>query len=151
MRYRLLALAVILVFMGCKGSIEHDETSAAKSAVEFSRVAFVRHDFESSYALLSDSGRRYVPLETFKQAVSKLHPKAFPLSVTASECEPMRGEKAIHIYLTGENNGERFYYRLTMEGDAATGYKVARFYRADEPYPWSSLRQKLKEPIGPRS
>src|SRR5919197_5448540 len=112
MRYRLLALALVIASMGCKGSVNHDEISAAKSAIEFAEAAFVKHDFDHSYALLSDSGKRYVSHETFKETLARLHPKAFPVSVTASEFEPMPGEKAMHIYLTGENSGERFYYRL---------------------------------------
>ncbi|TMA10247.1 MAG: hypothetical protein E6J89_10820 [Deltaproteobacteria bacterium] len=145
MRYRFLALALVMGSMGCKGSVDHDEISAAKSAVEFADVAFVQRDFERGYALLSDSGKRYVSPEKFKETLSRLHPKAFPVSVTASEYEPMRGEKAMHLYLTGENSGERFYYRLTMEGAATTGYRVARFYRESNPYPGASLRQRLKE------
>jgi hypothetical protein len=140
-----------MALMACKGSIDHDEISAAKTAVEFAQAAFVRHDIESSYPLLSDSARRYVPPEKFKETLSRLHPRAFPVSVTATEYEPMHGEKAIHIYLTGENSGERFYYRLTLEGAAATGYRVARFYRESSPYPGASLKQKLKEPLGTKS
>ena len=140
MRYRFLVLALIMGLMGCRGSIDHDETTAAKSAFEFARVAFVKRDIENGYALLSDSAKRYVSLEKFKEVLSRLHPKAFPTSVTASEYEPVPGEKAMHIYLTGENSGERFYYRLTMEGAATTGYRVVRFYRGDGPYP---PKQKL--------
>ncbi len=151
MQYRFVLLAFVMGLMGCTESIIHDEILAAKSAVEFAQAAFVKRDVEGSYALLSDSGKRYVSPETFKQTLSRLHPKAFPVSVTASEYEPMPGEKAMHIYLKGENSGERFYYRLTMEGAAATGYRVVRLYRGSEPYPWSSLRQKLKEPISARS
>lgn len=151
MRHRVLLLAFVMALMACKGSIDHDEISAAKTAVEFAQAAFVKRDVENAHALLSDSARRYVPPEKFKETLSRLHPKAFPVSVTASEYEPMRGEKAIHIYLTGENSGERFYYRLTMEGAAATGYRVARFYRESSPFPGASLRQKLKEPLSARS
>ena len=147
MGYRFVPLALVIGLMGCKGSIDHDETTAAKSAAKFAQVAFVKRDFENGYALLADSGKRYVSHEKFQETISRLHPKAFPVSVTASEYEPMPGEKAIHIYLAGENSAERFYYRLTMEGAAGTGYKVARFYRGSEPYPGSGSRQKLKEPL----
>ena len=145
MRYRFLALAFVMGLMGCKGSIDHDETSAAKSAFEFARVAFVKRDIENGYALLSDSAKRYVSLEKFKEVVFQLHPKAFPKSVTATEYEPVPGDKTIYIYLIGENSGERFYYRLAMEGTATTGYRVVRLYRGDGPYP---PKQKLsKSPV----
>ena len=142
MRYHFFPLAFAVGLMGCAESINHDEVLAGRRAVEFAQVAFVKRDIENGYALLSDSGKRYVSFEKFKEVLSRLHPKAFPISVTASEYEPMPGEKAMHIYLTGENSGERFYYRLTMEGAATTGYRVVRFYRGDDPYP---PKQKLSK------
>ena len=58
----------------------------------------------------------------------------------------MPGEKAIYIFLIGDNSGERFYYRLTLEGTATTPYKVLRLDRAGEPYPSSSEKKGLRRP-----
>jgi hypothetical protein len=124
-------------------TIHHDEASAGKKAEAFARVAFVKQDFENGYNLLADGTKRYVSLEQFKAVLSKMHPKAFPKSVTALEYEPMPGEKAIYVFLIGESSGEHFYYRLTMEGTAATDYKVLRFDRASQPYATSSDRKKF--------
>ena len=135
MRYRFFPLVLLVLFVGCAESVTHDEAQAGKRAVEFAQVAFVKHDVEKGYLLLSDSAKRYVSVEKFKETLSRLHPRAFPTSVTATEYEPMPGEKAIYIYLIGENSGERFYYRLTMEGTAATDYRVSRLTRGDGPYP----------------
>jgi hypothetical protein len=55
----------------------------------------------------------------------------------------MFGEKAIYIFLTGENSGEHFYYRLTMEGTATTGYRVLRLDRGGTPYPQSSDKKSF--------
>ena len=137
----LLMFAVGLI--GCMETIHHDESSAGKKAEEFARVAFVKQDVENGYALLADGTKRYVSQEQFNAVLSKLHPKAFPRTVTALEYEPMPGEKAIYIFLTGENSGEHFYYRLTMEGTATTGYKVLRFDRAGQSYPSSNDRKRL--------
>ena len=144
MRYHFFPLAFVMGLMGCAESINHDEVLAARRAVEFAQVAFVKHDIENGYALLSDSTKRYVSLEKFKEVLSRLHPKAFPISVTASEYEPMLGEKAIYIFLRGENSGEHFYYRLTMEGTAATGYRVLSLDRGSGPYPPSDRKQTLR-------
>ena len=143
MRYHFFPLALVVGLMGCAESINHDEVLAGRKAVEFAEVAFVKHDIEKGYALLSASAKRYVSVEKFKEAVSRLHPRAFPTSVTATEYEPMRGEKAIYIFLTGENSGEHFYYRLTMEGTAATDYRVSILDRGSGPYPSSNERQKI--------
>lgn len=145
MRYHFFPLAFVMGLMGCAESINHDEVLAGRRAVEFAQAAFVKHDIKNGYALLSDSAKRYVSFEQFKEVLSRLHPKAFPTSVTASEYEPMPGEKAIHIFLIGENSGEHFYYRLTMEGTATTGYRVLRLYRGSDPYPSSSHKQKFRK------
>jgi hypothetical protein len=134
--------------MGCAESIKHDEVAAGKKAEEFAKVAFVKQDIENGYALLADATKRYVSLEQFKTVVSKLHPKAFPRAVTASEYQPMHGEKAIYIFLIGDNSGEHFYYRLTMEGTAATGYRVLRLDRSIAPYPPSNDKQSFKNRTG---
>ncbi|MBI2999619.1 MAG: hypothetical protein HYY46_14395 [Deltaproteobacteria bacterium] len=128
-----MALVLMMGLAGCKGSVDHDEISAARS------------DMENGYALLSDSAKRYVSLEKFKEVLSQLHPKAFPAGVTATEYEPVPGEKAMHIFLVGENSGERFYYRLTMEGAATSGYRVSRFYRGGEPYPSSNQKKRFSK------
>ena len=145
---RLLAYYFCLVvfaveLLGCMQAIRHDETAARKKAEEFARAVFVRQDFESGYNLLADGTKRYVSLDQFKTVLSKLHPTTFPRNVRALEYEPMPGEKAIYIFLLGENSGEHFYYRLTMEGTATTDYKVLRFDRSSQPYPDSNEKKRF--------
>jgi hypothetical protein len=142
MGFRLTALVFIAVLIGCKGSIQHDEVSATKTALQFGRDAFVSQDSENAYALLSDSAKRYVTRETFKESLLKWHPKGFPIDVTLTEYQPVPGEKLMHVYLSGETPRGRFNYQLTMEGDAATGYRVTSFERSGHPPPWSRTRQK---------
>jgi hypothetical protein len=141
--YPLYSLILAVALMGCVESIKHDELSAGKRAEEFAQVVFVQQDIENGYSLLADGAKRYVSREQFKAVLSKLHPRAFPQTVTASEYEPMPGEKAIYVFLTGENSGEHFYYRLTLEGTATTGYKVLRLDRAGQPYPPSNEKKRL--------
>jgi hypothetical protein len=143
MGYYFCLLVFAVGAMSCMETINHDESSVRKKAEEFARVAFVKQDVENGYALLADGTKRYVSQEQFKAVLSKLHPKAFPKTVTALEYEPMPGEKAIYVFLTGENSGEHFYYRLTMEGTATTGYKVLRFDRAGQSYPSSNERKRF--------
>jgi hypothetical protein len=141
--YRLSLLFFFMGLMSCLESVNHDAASAGKKAEEFARVTFISGDIENGYALLAEGTKRYVSLQQFKEVVSKLHPNAFPKTVRAFEYEPMPGEKAIYIFLTGENAGTQFYYRLTMEGTAATGYKVLRFDRSSGPSAPSGDKQKL--------
>jgi hypothetical protein len=128
---------------GCVESVTHDAVVAARKAEEFAQIAFVKQNIENGYALLADGTKRYVSLAQFKEVLSKLHPRGLPKTVVASEYEPMAGEKAIYIFLTGENSGEHFYYRLTMAGSAATDYKVLRFDRGAAPYPPSKDKRSI--------
>jgi hypothetical protein len=129
MAYFFLLFPGLMLLFACAESFEHDEKMAAKRAEEFAQVVFVRQDFAKGYAMLSDSGKRYVPPEKFKETVVKSHPRNYPTKVAATDYEPMAGEKAIYIYLNGENSAEQFIYTLILEGTASTDYKVTRFSR----------------------
>jgi hypothetical protein len=130
MRAIFALLASATFAFACAKSFEHDPKQAAKRAEEFAQAVFVRRDFDAGYALLSDGTRRYVPPEKFKETVVKSHPKSYPNSIAATDYEPMSGEKAIYIYLSGENAGEQFNYTVTLDGTAASGYRVMRFSRS---------------------
>jgi len=145
MRKLFLLFTCGIFFYACSDSFEHDDKLAAKRAEEFAGVAFVRQDFEKGYAMLSDSGKRYVPLEKFKEAVVKSHPRSYPTKIAATDYEPMSGEKAIYIYLTGDNAGEQFFYTLTLDGTATSDYKVTRFSRGSAPFGSSSTRQPVSK------
>jgi hypothetical protein len=142
-KYYFYPIMFAVALMGCMDTINHDASSAGKKAEEFAQVAFVKQDVENGYGLLADGTKRYVSREQFKAVLSKLHPKGFPKTVTALEYEPMPGEKAIYIFLIGENSGEHFYYRLTMEGTGTTGYKVLRLDRAAQPYSPSNEKKSF--------
>ena len=141
-----LSLFLLLVCgnQACVQTFDHDAIAAGKKAQEFATVAFVRRDFDQGYDLLADATKRYVSLAQFKETVSRLHPDAFPNTVTAEEYEPMKGEKALYVFLIGESPGESFYYRITMSGTADTGYKVLRFDRSREPYVPTADKKPLR-------
>jgi hypothetical protein len=125
---KLLSHALLaLTLAGCAGSVKHDETLAARRAIEFAQLVFVNKNFETGYELLSDRGKRHLPLAKFKETLTRLHPRSFPIKVTATEFQPMPGEKAIWIYLAGQNAEEQFQYRFTMEATESGDYKVLTF------------------------
>jgi hypothetical protein len=127
MRFHLLWLIVILGMSGCAAKYEHNPNLAAQKAEEFATLAFVKRDFDAAYGLLAESTQSHVPLAQFKQTLIKNQTEARPVKIVAKEYEPMPGEKAIYVFLTGENGSEQFSFRITMEGTAESGYKVLRF------------------------
>ena len=134
----------IAVVCACMESYDHDPESAAARAVEFARTTFVHRDSEKGYAMLSNSGKRYVPLEVFKETVVKFHPRSYPARVAATHYERMSGERAIYIYLNGDNDDENFHYTVILQGTAATDYQVIRFTRGSGPFSFGSSRRPLK-------
>jgi hypothetical protein len=122
----LLASALALLLTGCAGSENHDEALAAKRALEFAKVVLIEKDFVRGHELLADGGKRHIPLDKLKQTVASMHPREYPKKVTALEYEPMVGEKAIYIFLSGNTGEELISYRLTLEGTATTDYKVLK-------------------------
>jgi hypothetical protein len=127
-RRRLLIIGLLtLVLASCAGTVKHDETLAAKRAIEFAQFVFIDKNFAKGYELLSDGGKRYLSLEKLKETLTRMHPRSFPTKVTATEFQPMPGEKAIWIYLAGQNTEEQFQYRLTMEATDTGDYRVLTF------------------------
>jgi hypothetical protein len=120
---------IIFLFLidGCAQSMKHDETAAARRAIEFAQAAFVDRKFDQAYELLSAAGKRHLSREKFKETVTRMHSRGFPTKVTAKEFQPMPGENAIWIYLVGQNSEDQFGYRLTMESDDHGDYKVLTF------------------------
>jgi hypothetical protein len=127
MRFHLFWLIIILTLNGCADKYEHNPNLAAKKAEEFATLAFVKQDFDGAYALLAESTQRHVSAAQFKQTLAKNQTAIRPAKVVAKEYEPMPGEKAIYVFLTGGNSSEQFSFRITMEGTADKGYKVLRF------------------------
>jgi hypothetical protein len=127
-RRRLLIIGLLtLVLASCAGTVKHDETLAAKRAIEFAQFVFIDKNFAKGYELLTDGGKRHLSLEKFKETLTRMHPRSFPTKVTATEFQPMPGEKAIWIYLAGQNTEEQFQYRLTMEATDTGDYRVLTF------------------------
>jgi hypothetical protein len=127
-RRRLLIIGLLtLALASCAGTVKHDETLAAKRAIEFAQFVFIDKNFAKGYELLSDGGKRHLSLEKFKETLTRMHPRSFPTKVTATEFQPMPGEKAIWIYLAGQNTEEQFQYRLTMEATDTGDYRVLTF------------------------
>jgi hypothetical protein len=130
MRRYIPILFLVLTCAACAEKFEHDPNLAASKAEEFAQLAFVRKEYDAAYQLLADSTRRYLSADQFKQTLMKSQPEMTPRKITPKEYEPMSGEKAIYIYLTGDDTGgSPPNYRITLEGTAATGYKVLRFDR----------------------
>jgi hypothetical protein len=123
----LLLLPIFAGLASCAESVKHDETLAARRAIEFAQAAFIDQNSEKAYELLSDGGKRHLSFDKFKETVTRMHPRGFPTKVTAKEFQPMPGENAIWIYLTGRNAEDQFGYRFTLERNSKGDYRVLTF------------------------
>ncbi len=138
-----IQLCFFLTCIGCVNIITHEEKDAAKEASMFSNLAFINQDYEKAYSILSEQSKASGTLEQFKQTILSMHPSGFPQKVTATEFEPIPGQKAMNIFLIGENEKEKFYYRLVMIGTKQSGYKTGSFVRGNMKPPSSKLRKTL--------
>lgn len=136
-------LGVLAVAAAGCNAISHDPAVAARGAVEYGMTAFVAGDADRSYALLSDEIKTTTAPEKYREILTGLHPASRPLSLTATEFEPVPGQELIQIFLHGENGPERFHYRVVMQGTVRAGYRVAGMFRGSGPYPPSALRKHL--------
>ena len=127
------------MLMSCVNVIAHDEKAAARAATEFARTAFVDRDYAKAHGLLATRSQSEIPTDKLTDAIARMHPKSYPSRVTATEYEPLPGRRGMNIYVKGDGDGEDFFYRLVMEGDAA-GYRVTGLFRGNGPNPSTNKR-----------
>ncbi len=129
-----------LSLSSCVSVIHHDEHAAANAATQFANAAFIEHDFSKARELMASEPAQQLSAEGLADVVTKMHQDAYPTQVAATDFEPMPGQRAMMIYLKGENDGAVFHYRFVMEGDQTAGYRVSGLFRADNPYPSQNKR-----------
>lgn len=130
-----LLLIAGLIATACSGFIiVHDEDAAAMKALEFVKPAFIAHDAQASYPLISEETRRTLTAAKLTEVLMGLHPTGYPTTITATEFESIPGQKMLNIILLGENQSEKFFYRLVMVGTKPTGYTVGGLFRSNRPY-----------------
>ena len=136
----------LVTISGCfrVNKFQHEPVMAAAEAHDFAHIAFVKRDASAAYGLLSPNIKAQMSFDQFKDLVSKMHPSDYPEAVEATDYEPLPGQKAMHIYLTGSSGSERFYYRFLMEGTKETRYAVAGLRRGAGPFPPSNMRRPLQ-------
>ncbi len=124
--------------------LRHSDEAAALEAQKFADAAFVDRDVNKAHSLLSLATQQAYPLEKFQAELAKMHSSGYPSSVQTTEYQPIPGQPAMSIFLIGENDSGKFFYRLVMEGTQDSGYRVSGFFRGNGPYPASNLRRPLK-------
>ena len=139
----MLATGLVWILSCTARVLRHDQSVAAAEAEEFLVIAVVKQDIATAYRMLRDETRQAVSETAFADIVKQQHPTGYPIAVRATEYEPVPGQAAIQIFLVGERDSERFYYRVPLVGTVDAGYVVDGFYRGNGPYPPSTLRQAL--------
>lgn len=122
-------LALVSTGSGCLKTMRHNPDLAAINAVEFARVCIIQRDYATAHQQLSGKAQQQLTVDGLRTAIEKMHPNTWPRSITASEYEPVPGQKAIHLFLRGKNVNEDFVYLLLMEGTADTTYRVSGIIR----------------------
>ena len=147
MRKYFLTILLCVITSGCDswlpkrtGSTGPDPDMAALGAVKFAKESFIDLNQPTAYRLLSEGMQRKLNEEQFINLVAEMHPQTFPRVVTATEYEPVPGRDAMNIFLYGENGTKKFYYRLTMAGEARAGYEVTGLFRIAVPPPSTSRK-----------
>src|SRR5947209_11904594 len=88
---------IILASSSCVTAIQHNPDMAAIKAVQFAKLAFIQQDYESASKLLPAGQQNSSGAEKIKELVTKMHPTSYPTKVTATDYEPVPGQKAIKI------------------------------------------------------
>ena len=117
---------------------------AAIRAIEFAKEAFIDLNQPEAYRYFTEELQRNVSFDKYIDTIARMHPVKFPRVVTATEYEPIPGKEVLVILLDGENEDEKFHYRLTMAGTTYANYKIAGMFRvAEQPASSASGRRPL--------
>jgi hypothetical protein len=136
-----IAATIFAVFSLFLRPVHHDLSQARAVAKHFAARAFVDQKSERAYLLVSDKMKQDFAMAEFHEAIIKLHPDGFPSSIAVDEFEPIQGERALNVFVTGSDGERKYFYRLRLYGDKNDGYRVEQFARGSGPYPPSMLRQ----------
>ena len=137
-------LVVFLIFMtACIHTSTHSPIKAAAGATAFAQAALVEKNVDKAFGLLDPDLQARTSKAEFSEIITKMNTPAAPLSIIATDYEPILGQEGMNIYVTGENDNETFYYRIPMKGTQLKGYKAAGIFRNQGPYPKSPGRQPL--------
>jgi len=141
---KLLAIFLAVTTTACFYRVSsHSPIMAATSATEFAQVAFVERNADKAFSMLHPDFQAYQTKEKFAQLLTTMNSPTGPLSINATDFEPIVGEDGMNIYITGENDTQTFYYRIVMKGNQNKGYKPIGLFRNPKPYPQSSTRHRL--------
>lgn len=146
-RFFPLLLLLAATLSSCAESVQHDEARAAKRALEFGKLALVEKNLDRAYELLAERGRSHVPRDKFKQSLEAMHTRSYPTKLIATDYEPMADEKAIYIFVRGQNSEEQFQYRFTMTGTASGDYRVLKLDQGSGFFTLGNKKQAFKPPI----
>jgi hypothetical protein len=142
---QLFILAVsIFIFVSCTKVLKHNEQIAASKANEFAKFGLIQRDYEKAAKLLPVERQSPASVKQIEELITKLHPSTYPSKVSATEYEPIFGQKALRIFLVGENNqNEQFYYSFVLIGTVDEGYNVTEVYRFPNGFPPSQMRKPI--------
>ena len=136
----------LLTLNSCASVIKHNQEVAAVKAIEFAKAAIIDRDFEKASKLLPVERQNPASIKQLEDLITKIHPTSYPTKVTAIEYEPMHGQKAIKLFLVGENNQqETFYYTFILAGTVDEGYGIIEVYRSRSAFPPSQTRKALSD------
>lgn len=143
-KIRSILLLATALSVACVQMISHNQDIAASSAVNFLNLALIDKNFADASKKLAQGSRNALSVKEVEAMATRLHPNDGPTMIKAVEYEPIPSQKAMRIYLVGENNeGTKYFYMVVMQGTVEEGYGPSEIHRNDGPFPPSSIRKPL--------
>lgn len=140
---RIFLLLIVITACSCLSVIKHNEDMAAAKAIEFAQAAIIEKNYEKSLLSVLPERRQRSSAELIRNLITQLHPSSYPSKIVATDYESIPRQRAMKIYLVGENGAEKFYYVFLMEGTEDTGYGLVEAYRNLNPFPPTQLKKLL--------
>jgi len=144
----ILLTGALLLTAGCALAprarvLNHSPSAAAEVAQRYVDLLVVQQDAEAAYELVDEDARERIDSAALAESVAKAPGYGEVTSVEAVEYQPVPGQPAVDVFLTGSAGGATYYYAVRLSGTMDEGYLVNDLWIQTEPFEASGLRQEL--------
>jgi hypothetical protein len=139
-------IASLLLLLGCVSVriTAHDGNAAARVAQVYFDHLVIGRDFSAAYEMLDPSTKARLSRSAFETATKRSRGFDRVASVVPTGYEVVPDRDEVLIFLEAKGDSEVLYYRLTMFGNAASGYRPAHFEIAAQPFPASPALNRIE-------
>lgn len=123
-----IVLMILFSLVGCSEKADSPNVFGARRvANDFFENIMVENDIDSAYTLCNEKMKDKVSLAELKDNIMQAHQGNLPKTFIISSYETYEENKTVAIFLRNIDSGQKFHYKVTLNGTKKRGYLVSGF------------------------